>query len=86
MAVRLLALSPGSNLLPGISLVLLSVRESVDPRAKMWLEILCKLKYNYFIVDRTGDLQACSTVSQPSVLQGLFSRDRFQYVGAAKGT
>jgi hypothetical protein len=44
MAVRLSALRAGRPLLPGISLVLISVRGWVGPMAIMWLEGLYQLK------------------------------------------
>jgi hypothetical protein len=44
MAVRLLPLRAGSPLPQGRFLVLISVRDSVDPRAIAWLEVLGKLK------------------------------------------
>jgi hypothetical protein len=69
MAVRLSALRTGRPLLPGRFLVPISVRELVDPRAKMRLEGLMSIeKSNDLIENRTFDLPACSTVPQATTL------------------
>jgi hypothetical protein len=65
MAVRLLALYAGRPLPPGRSLVLISVRGCVDPRAIVRLEGLAQFeKYNDLIGNRNHDPPACSVVPQ----------------------
>jgi hypothetical protein len=70
MAVKLLALHPGRSLTPGRSLVLISVRGCVDPRAIVRVEGLGQLKKksNDLIGIRTRDLSTCSTVPAPTTL------------------
>jgi hypothetical protein len=66
MAVRLSALRAGRYLPPGRFLVLISVRNWVDPRDIVRLEGLGQMeKSNDLIGNRPRDLLACSTVSQP---------------------
>jgi hypothetical protein len=68
MAVRLAALRAGRPLPPGIFLVLISVRGSVDLRAIVRLEGLGKLKKIHPIGIRFRDLPACSMVPQPTTV------------------
>jgi hypothetical protein len=68
MAARLSALRAGRFLLPGRFLVLLSVRDWVDPRATVRLVGLGQLKKNTSSGTRTGKLPACSIVPQPTTL------------------
>jgi hypothetical protein len=65
MAIRLSALCVGRPLPPGRFLILISVR--IDPRAKVLLDELGKLKI-HLIGTRTRDLPACSIVPQPTTL------------------
>jgi hypothetical protein len=65
MAVRLSALRAGLPLPPGRFLVLISVRDRVDPSAIVRLEALSQLKKIHLIGTRTRDLPVCSTVPQP---------------------
>jgi hypothetical protein len=69
-AVGLSALSTSRALLVKRFYVLVSVRGSVNPRAKMRLEISGKVKKkcNSFFGIRTLDLQACSIAPQPTTL------------------
>jgi hypothetical protein len=65
MGVWLSALRIGRPLPPGRFLVLISVRDCVDPRTIVRLEGLGKLKkYNDLIENRTHDLPVCSTVPE----------------------
>jgi hypothetical protein len=70
MAVRLSALRSDCPLFPGRFLVVISVRGSVDLRAIVRLEGLCKLKKksNYLIGNGTHDLLFCNIVPQPTTL------------------
>jgi hypothetical protein len=69
MAVRLSTLSAGRPLSPGIFLVLISVRGSIDPRAIVRLEVLGQFKKsNDLIGTWTSDLPACSVVPQSTTL------------------
>jgi hypothetical protein len=69
MTVRLSALREAALYPPGRFLVLISVRDSVDPRAIVRLEGLGQLKKsNYLIENRTRYLPACSIVPQPTTL------------------
>jgi hypothetical protein len=67
MTVRLSVLGAGSSLPPGRFLVLISVRDWVDPRATALLEGLDKLKiFSYLIENQTRDLPTCSIMPQPT--------------------
>jgi hypothetical protein len=68
MAARLSVLRAGRFLPPGKFMVIISVRGWVDPRAIVRLEGLGKLKKYTPSGTRTGDLPACSIVSQPTTL------------------
>jgi hypothetical protein len=69
MAVRLSGLPAGHNVPTGRFLVLISVRDRVDPRAIVRREGLGKLKKsNDLIENRNRDLPACSIVPQPTTL------------------
>jgi hypothetical protein len=71
MAVKLSALPTDRALLPGIFLVLNSVRGRINQRAILALEELGKFKkkkWNDLIGMRTRDLQACSLASQAITL------------------
>jgi hypothetical protein len=68
MAARLSALRPGLFLPPGRFLVLIYVRDRVDPRAIVRLEGLGTLKKSTSFRTRTSDLPACSIVPQPTTL------------------
>jgi hypothetical protein len=68
MAARLSALRAGRILQQGKFLVLISVRDRVDPRAMVRLEGLGKLKKSTSPEIQTGDLLAYSIVPQPTTL------------------
>jgi hypothetical protein len=70
MAGRLAALGVGRPLPAKIFLVLISIRDWVDPKAIVRLEGLGKLKkkINVLIGTWTRDLQACSIVPQAARL------------------
>jgi hypothetical protein len=62
MAVRLSALRAGRYLLPGRFLVLISVRDWVDPRGHSSTGMIRSIKQsNALIGNRTRDLAACSS-------------------------
>jgi hypothetical protein len=80
MAARLSALHAGRHLPPGRFLVLISVRDWVDPRTIVRLEGLGKLKNIHIIGTRTSDLPVCIIVPQPTTLPvEEFSSDIFHY-------
>jgi hypothetical protein len=60
--------APAALYIPGRFLVLISVRDWVDPRAIKQLEGLSKLKKIHLIGTRSRDLPACSIVPQPTTL------------------
>jgi hypothetical protein len=69
MAVSFSVLRAGRPLSPGRSLVLISVRGSVDPRAIVRLEGLSQLKKSLDLIkNRTRHLLACNLVRQPNTL------------------
>jgi hypothetical protein len=69
MAMRLPALRAAALYPPGIFLVLISVRDLVDPRNVSRLEELGKLKkLNDLIGNQTRDIPACSIVPQLTTL------------------
>jgi hypothetical protein len=68
MAARLSALSAGRFLLPGRFLAFISIRGWVVHRAMVQLEGLGKLKTCTSSGTRTGDIPACSTLPQPTML------------------
>jgi hypothetical protein len=69
MAVRLSGLHAGRPLPPRRFLVLIFLRSWVDPRAIVGLEGLDKLKKKFNLIGtRTGDLTACSIMSQSTTL------------------
>jgi hypothetical protein len=68
MAARLSVLCEGHFLPPGRFLVLIFARGWVDPKALVWLEGLSKLNKSTSSGTWPGDLPACSSVSQPTML------------------
>jgi hypothetical protein len=81
MAVRS-ALCSGSPLPQGRSLVLISARGWVDPRATVRLQVIGKLrKSNDFTGNRTRDLPACSIVQLTTLPRAPYEMEGYQWYG-----